>query len=84
MMCKDDRLRHTNGGLTMRAPDLGYAPRFLSIFLASAESRFDGESTLPPQAGNANCGLTQHMLHAKSSEIAKFSRIFDDSSLERV
>ena len=40
--------------LTMRAPDLGYAPRFLGIFLASAESRFDGESTLPPQAGNAN------------------------------
>ena len=38
----------------MRAPDLGYAPRFLSLFLASAESRFEGESTLPPQAGNAN------------------------------
>jgi hypothetical protein len=29
------------------------APRFLSIFLASAESRFEGESPLPPQAGNA-------------------------------
>jgi len=38
----------------MRAPDLGYAPRFLSFFLACAESRFDGESTLPPQAGNAD------------------------------
>jgi len=37
----------------MRAPDLGYAPRFLGIFEASAESRFEGESTLPPQAGNA-------------------------------
>jgi hypothetical protein len=27
---------------------------FLSMFLASAESRFEGESTLPPQAGNAH------------------------------
>ena len=40
--------------LTMRAPDLGYAPRFLSFFLALAESRFESESTLPPQAGNAS------------------------------
>jgi hypothetical protein len=40
--------------LTMRAPDLGYAPRFLSFFLASAGFRFEGESTLPPQAGNAS------------------------------
>ena len=39
---------------TQRAPDLGYAPRFLSMFLAFAESRFEGESTLPPQAGNAD------------------------------
>jgi hypothetical protein len=39
---------------TQRAPDLGYAPRFLSFFLALAESRFEGESTLPPQAGNAS------------------------------
>ena len=38
----------------MRAPDLGYAPRFLSMFLALAESRFEGDSTLPPQAGNAS------------------------------
>ena len=37
----------------MRAPDLGYAPRFLSVFLACAESRIEGESTLPPAAGNA-------------------------------
>ena len=36
------------------APDLGYAPRFSSFFLARAESRFDGDSTLPPQAGNAH------------------------------
>jgi len=40
--------------LTQRATDLGYAPRYLGIFLACAESRFGGESTLPPQAANAN------------------------------
>jgi hypothetical protein len=39
---------------TQRAPDLGYAPRFLSVSLALGFSRFDSESTLPPQAGNAN------------------------------
>ena len=39
---------------TIRAPDLGYAVRFLSVFLACADSRFEGESTLPPQAGNAS------------------------------
>ena len=39
---------------TMRAPDLGYAPRFLGISLALSFSRFDGESKLPPQAGNAS------------------------------
>ena len=39
---------------TMRAPDLGYAPRFLSFFLTLTDSRFEGESTLPPQAGNAS------------------------------
>lgn len=33
----------------MRAPDLGYAPRFLGMFLASADSRFEGESTLHPK-----------------------------------
>jgi hypothetical protein len=38
----------------MRAPDLGYAPRFQAFFWALAESRFEGESTLPPQAGNAS------------------------------
>ena len=37
----------------MRAPDLGYAPRFLDSFLALSFSRFEGDSTLPPQAGNA-------------------------------
>lgn len=38
----------------MRAPDLGYAARSLGIFPACAESRFEGESTLPSQAGNAS------------------------------
>ena len=35
------------------AADLGYAPRFLGIDLALGAFRFDGESTLPPQASNA-------------------------------
>ena len=39
---------------TQRAADGGYAPRFLSICLALGFSRFDGESTLPPTAANAN------------------------------
>jgi hypothetical protein len=38
----------------MRAADGGYAARFLSIFVALGVSRFDGESTLPPTAANAN------------------------------
>jgi hypothetical protein len=37
----------------MRAADGGYAPRFLSMFLALSFSRFEGESTLPPTAANA-------------------------------
>ena len=41
-------------GLTQRAADGGYAARFWSIFLALGFSRFDGESTLPPTAANAN------------------------------
>ena len=41
-------------GLTMRAADLGYVPRYFGIFLAWSFSRFGGESTLPPQAANAN------------------------------
>ena len=36
-----------------RAADLGYAPRFLALFVALSFFRFGGESTLPPQAGNA-------------------------------
>jgi hypothetical protein len=35
-------------------PTWGTRRVFLSIFLASTESRFEGESTLPPQAGNAS------------------------------
>ena len=33
---------------------LGVGPAFFESFLAAAESRFEGESTLPPQAGNAS------------------------------
>ena len=40
--------------LTQRAPDLGYAPRFQAFFVALSFSRFAGDPTLPPQAGNAN------------------------------
>jgi hypothetical protein len=32
----------------------GYAPRYLDICLALSFSRFDRESTLPPQAANAS------------------------------
>jgi len=42
------------GCLTQRAADLGYAARFLGFFVALGFSRFDGESTLPPQVANAN------------------------------
>jgi hypothetical protein len=33
---------------------LGVRTAFFGIFLALAESRFNSESTLPPQAGNAS------------------------------
>jgi hypothetical protein len=33
---------------------LGVGPAFFGIFLAFVDSRFEGESTLPPQAGNAS------------------------------
>ncbi|MBE7535463.1 MAG: hypothetical protein HS124_07005 [Anaerolineales bacterium] len=39
---------------TPRAADLGYAPRFQAFSAALSFSRFGGESTLPPQAANAN------------------------------
>ena len=38
----------------MHAADSGYAPRFFGICLALSFFRFEGDSTLPPQAGNAN------------------------------
>ena len=47
--------------LTRRAADLGYAPRFLSICLALGVFRFEGESTLPPQAGNAHRWAAHHL-----------------------
>jgi hypothetical protein len=39
---------------TQRALDAGESARFLGIFLAMAEFRFDSESTLHPSAGNAS------------------------------
>ena len=39
---------------TQRAADGGYAARFFSFFVALGFSRLDGESTLPPTAGNAS------------------------------
>ena len=39
---------------TKRAADGGYAPRYFDIFLVLDFLRFDGESTLPPTAANAN------------------------------
>jgi hypothetical protein len=61
---------------TQRAADLGYAPRYLDICLASSFSRFSGESTLPPQAANASrwavlpeakvnkCWMLLHLLYS--------------------
>jgi hypothetical protein len=54
---------------TMRAPDLGYAPRFLSIFVALGFSRFEGESALPPQAGNAHRWAVRYFLLIWSKQI---------------
>lgn len=33
---------------------LGVGPAFFGSFLALAEPRFDGDSTVPPEAGNAS------------------------------
>jgi len=41
-------------GLTQRAADGGYVPRYFGIFLTWGFSRFGGESTLPPTAANAH------------------------------
>jgi hypothetical protein len=46
---------------TQRAADLGYAPRYFDIFLAWSFSRFDRESTLPPQAANASRWASRRM-----------------------
>jgi hypothetical protein len=60
--------------VTMRAADGGYAPRFLSIFLALGFSRFDGESTLPPTAANAPRSTFRKLsLMKQTSNMPKFS-----------
>jgi hypothetical protein len=38
------KLPNAKSGLTMRAADGGYAPRFLAFFVALSFFRFDGES----------------------------------------
>jgi hypothetical protein len=43
---------HSNNKACTR---LGVRTAFFGIFLALAESRFEGESTLPPQAGTDYC-----------------------------
>jgi hypothetical protein len=44
-----DENRWQNRKLTMRAPDLGYAPRFLSIFLARSWFRQSGVISSHPK-----------------------------------
>jgi hypothetical protein len=50
----NEPLSTSEQSLTRRAADLGYAPRSFDFFLALGFFRFDGESTLPPQAANAH------------------------------
>ena len=40
---------------------LGVGPAFFDIFLAFAGFRFEGESTIPPQAGNASRWATKEL-----------------------
>jgi hypothetical protein len=40
--------------LTQRAADGGWAARFSGLLAALGISRFEGESTLPPTAANAD------------------------------
>ena len=56
--------RRWGRGLTMRAADGGYAPRFLAFFLALSFFRFDGEATLPPTAANASRWAAYHMVRS--------------------
>ena len=57
---------------------------FFSFFLALSFFRFDGESRPAhlPLMPAVDCNSMCYM--SKSSEIAKFSRVFDDSSLQKV
>jgi hypothetical protein len=47
----------------------GGLPRFLGIFPTSADSRFDGESTPSPQAGNAGRWAGNRLTGNKLSSI---------------
>ena len=50
-----------SSGLTQRAADGGYAPRFQAFFWLWVFLRFDGESTLPPTAANASRWLAPYI-----------------------
>ena len=52
-LCGPTRHRSAMSFLMILA-DNWESPRFLSLFLALADSRFEGESILLPQAGNAH------------------------------
>jgi hypothetical protein len=54
---------------TQRAADGGYAPRFLSIFLALSLFRFEGESTLPPTAANASRWAAKSFVKVKGKDV---------------
>jgi hypothetical protein len=49
----------------MRAPDLGWAARFLGMFLALAESRFEGESTPYPKRVTLAVSLLYKMVSSQ-------------------
>ena len=53
---------------SMVLPDGWDSARFLAFFAASAESRFEGESTLPPQAGNADRYFFNKLTHFVSQK----------------
>jgi len=65
---------------TQRAADGGYAARFLSVFLVLGLSRFDGESTLPPTAANADRWVAVNDRVKQDLETA----VSDVSSVENV
>jgi hypothetical protein len=66
----------------MRAGGLGGGPRFVSWFKRKHFSVSLAGSPTKPLTRAVDCNNMCYMF--KPSKIAKFSRIFDDSSLKRV